>query len=559
MPAMRASQCENPLLGDRPRRFIPDSLHLSSPNAMVPCDTAHFHLPSLPYQGASIMPDPNDMVLIALAQKITEATQVITNFASANQLAFSLDSQSDPQDPAAISAPGSQAYHEARMAALEASSTLSALLSGTQTSFLDLCSHFHAASALRIVLKFNIAHAVPLQGSTSYGQVAQKSGLDTRTVQRILCFLMGYHIFRQPAPGRVAHSRLSQAMVSHEGLAALVQFSFGELYGYSYHMADALAKWGSSQEPNETGFNIAEDTTDGLYAFTDRQCGKARQSAFSTMMDLVASSELSSSDALFGALDWQGLGDAVVVDVRPGTYSPYTTIPSPPGHSHSHGDLRANQNTRGPDRRVHRPRQPAARAPVREPPVHRAGLCVRVRAGRRPAAARAARPHPLPGEGSLRGARADPRPTGRVPAAHHPAQLERRVREADPAGDRAGSEARGWRPHRAQRADHAGGWGRHGVADDRAADSVGSLISYHTPSWLTLFDAYLRLQLRGWGSCTDTDSRFTDMTMLCNFNGQERTAEQFDALVRGVDPRLRIVQMRSPSALATGVIEIAWE
>jgi hypothetical protein len=49
------------------------------------------------------------------------------------------------------------------------------------------------------------------------------------------------------------------------------------------------------------------------------------------------------------------------------------------------------------------------------------------------------------------------------------------------------------------------------------------------------------------------------MTMMSAFNGQERTAEQFKDLVREVHPDLQVVQMKSPSALAMGTVEISWK
>ncbi|KAJ0417137.1 hypothetical protein BJY00DRAFT_316254 [Aspergillus carlsbadensis] len=112
---------------------------------------------------------------------------------------------------------------------------------------------------------------MPLKGSISYSEAAEKCGLDAGTIRRILGFLMGYHIFYQPERGRVAHSRLSHAMTTDEGLIVMAEFCIRDSFGYSYHIADALAKWGASGEPNETGFNIAENTKYGMYEWADRR------------------------------------------------------------------------------------------------------------------------------------------------------------------------------------------------------------------------------------------------------------------------------------------------
>lgn len=66
-----------------------------------------------------------------------------------------------------------------------------------------------------------------------------------------------------------------------------------------------------------------------------------------------------------------------------------------------------------------------------------------------------------------------------------------------------------------------------------------------------MFDVYIY-------TCVCADgSRFSDMNMWAAFNGQERTAGQFEELVGSV-PGLKIVQMSSPSALEIGIIEVEY-
>jgi hypothetical protein len=59
-------------------------------------------------------------------------------------------------------------------------------------------------------------------------------------------------------------------MVAHEGLASLVDFTFGELLSYSYYLTDTLVKWGPSQESSEGAVNYARDTADNFYDYIDR-------------------------------------------------------------------------------------------------------------------------------------------------------------------------------------------------------------------------------------------------------------------------------------------------
>lgn len=50
-----------------------------------------------------------------------------------------------------------------------------------------------------------------------------------------------------------------------------------------------------------------------------------------------------------------------------------------------------------------------------------------------------------------------------------------------------------------------------------------------------------------------------DMNMLSATNGQERSAAQFQHLVRMADPRLKVVNITTPTGLDMGVVEIALE
>ncbi|KAL2816584.1 hypothetical protein BDW59DRAFT_166308 [Aspergillus cavernicola] len=186
------------------------------------------------------MADPRK--ILELAREITDASQIICQFASANRPHLSFDSK-DP-DPADVSGPDSQAYHEARMTALEAVSQMSALLSGNTSTFVD-------AQLFSCCIR-----------------VARCSNVQTRS--------------RSSLEGSISYE-------VNEGLAAMVGFSFEELYGYSYHITDALVKWGPSQEPNETGFNYAQDTEHRLYEWMPSTAGLTESMGDAVVVDVAGS------------------------------------------------------------------------------------------------------------------------------------------------------------------------------------------------------------------------------------------------------------------------------
>lgn len=55
---------------------------------------------------------------------------------------------------------------------------------------------------------------VPDGGQISFGEIAEQIGVPEHIVQRMLRFAMTMHIFREPNPGFVAHTKTSKAMTN---------------------------------------------------------------------------------------------------------------------------------------------------------------------------------------------------------------------------------------------------------------------------------------------------------------------------------------------------------
>lgn len=106
-------------------------------------------------------------------------------------------------------------------------------------------------------------------------------------------------------------------MLTNPGLLAMIEFGFEEMFGFSYHLSEALQRYGPSEEPTETGFNISTGSSSTLYAYIDEERNVGRPSAFTSMLEETASYEFSAADAIVRGLDWEGMGGVVVVDVFP--------------------------------------------------------------------------------------------------------------------------------------------------------------------------------------------------------------------------------------------------
>lgn len=76
---------------------------------------------------------------------------------------------------------------------------------------------------------------------------------------------------------------------------------------------DAMDKWPGSQEPDETGFQLANNTTDTFFEhFAKNQDGLKR---YGTAMAANAASEGYNVRHVVEGYPWGSLGEATVVDV----------------------------------------------------------------------------------------------------------------------------------------------------------------------------------------------------------------------------------------------------
>jgi len=77
--------------------------------------------------------------IIDLARKITAAAEVIDGVTSENNFILSFDA--DSPDPSSLTGENAQTYQQARVAALEATTEMNALLSGHSGVVFDLCTY----------------------------------------------------------------------------------------------------------------------------------------------------------------------------------------------------------------------------------------------------------------------------------------------------------------------------------------------------------------------------------------------------------------------------------
>ena len=94
-------------------------------------------------------------------------------------------------------------------------------------------------TALHVVFEFKIAQAVPLdddhgEGTASYAEIAQRTGLAEREVRRVLKMVMMEDIFRKTEDGKVAHTAASKLLASDQNLIDWADVSYKEIMPAKY-------------------------------------------------------------------------------------------------------------------------------------------------------------------------------------------------------------------------------------------------------------------------------------------------------------------------------------
>jgi len=106
---------------------------------------------------------------------------------------------------------------------------------------------------------------------------------------------------------------MSRLLVEDAELQAWVGFFSEDLWLPIAHTVDAMDKWPDSQEPTETGFQIANNTSDSFFQIFAKKPETLKR--YGTAMQANAKSEGFSVSHLVDNYPWESLGKATVVDL----------------------------------------------------------------------------------------------------------------------------------------------------------------------------------------------------------------------------------------------------
>ncbi len=119
-------------------------------------------------------------------------------------------------------------------------------------------------------------------------------------------------VFREPRKGVVAHTPASKALAD-PFLRNCIWQMCQETWPAASRTVDAMVKWPGSQEPTQTGFNLAHNTDDPVFVEVGKDPDRAKR--FADTMTLFNMKPGFDNKHIVEGYDWAAVGDGLLVDI----------------------------------------------------------------------------------------------------------------------------------------------------------------------------------------------------------------------------------------------------
>lgn len=168
--------------------------------------------------------------------------------------------------------------------------------------------------------EFKVAEAVPLDGMISYEDLTAKVvqlnnvNMSTLNLRRLIRHAITNNVFVEPQRGFVAHNRTSRLLLEDVPLNNWVGFMSNDLWLPVAHVVKAMKKWPGSEEPTETGVNLAYNQDKAWFDFLQQDEVFAKR--YNRAMEAHGGGEGYSLQSVVDGYPWGELKDGgTVVDV----------------------------------------------------------------------------------------------------------------------------------------------------------------------------------------------------------------------------------------------------
>ena len=167
---------------------------------------------------------------------------------------------------------------------------------------------------MRVVIRHNVANAIPDKESRSFEDLAGAVKLNEQVLTRILRYCMTNGVFREEPNGHVRHTAASAALKRNQ-LGEALKWSV-EIPAFSCsRISEAVETYGLCDAPTRSPFNIAYNNPKTMWDYHKEN--PEMQRLFSVNMGQDGADPRLAVEHVLSSFDWSALNGGRVVDVIP--------------------------------------------------------------------------------------------------------------------------------------------------------------------------------------------------------------------------------------------------
>ncbi|KAI0149010.1 O-methyltransferase-domain-containing protein [Pestalotiopsis sp. NC0098] len=247
--------------------------------------------------------------IVELSASIADNTAKVDAYLTANDLPTP---SFDVNAPLQSMIPNTEVEVEAaRVAIIDDTLELRRLMLGPRDYLMTFTSN--ELLSQHAIVHFRLDHSFPIGTEASFAEIAEYSGLLEDDVCQIIRRAALQGIFHEPRPGMVAHTVPSRLLAKDPIFREWVAWNVEDLWPATSQTVPAMVKYLKSEEPNETGFALYNNTDKPIYEFFSGRPEKAHRFA-NVMKALSNRRDLAIVHAVNG-FNWGQLGSGTIVDV----------------------------------------------------------------------------------------------------------------------------------------------------------------------------------------------------------------------------------------------------
>ncbi|KAI0154907.1 putative O-methyltransferase [Xylariaceae sp. FL1272] len=254
------------------------------------------------------MTDPSDSLLLTKARDVLQQAETLVKYFESN----GFDQPDFTKDSAGYHV--SAEFNTIRTSITQAAQDVLLLANGPMNWLRTFFCHHHDLGAWQTALRFKYFSIVPLDKPISTEEMAEKSGMDTDRLGRIMKLLASQRCFQEVEENVYEHTALSALIARDKTIEAAISFQADEMFE-----AASLTATSIQQAPHEsTAAHSAFNTKFGVSPYEWYASNPERGARFAAAMAGLAKMNNDAAE-LRDRFPWASLGKQTVADVGGGS------------------------------------------------------------------------------------------------------------------------------------------------------------------------------------------------------------------------------------------------